>query len=81
MQFFLHWPKITIPKQYKKVKTVFSFINAVWIVSGILYIYFNVNQINQLYLSNNEASHHHNVNNTRREKLNPYFTQSNTRIY
>ena len=81
MQFFLHRPKITIPKQYKKVKRVFSYINAVYIVSGIMYIYFNVNQMNQLYLSNNEASHHHNLNNTRREKLNLCFTQSNTRIY
>ena len=45
-----------------------------------IYIYFNVNQIGQLFLSNNEASHHHiYVNNTHREKLR--FTQSNTRIY
>ena len=48
-----------------------------WIVSGILYVFFNVNQF---YLSNSEASHHHiYVNNTHREKL--CFTQSNTRIY
>ena len=43
-------------------------------------VYFNVNQINQLYLSNSEASDHHiYVNNIDKEKL--CFTQSNTRIY
>ena len=30
--------------------------NAGWIVSGILHIFFYVNQTDQLYLSNNEAS-------------------------
>ena len=63
-----------------KRKKVFSLINADWIVSRILYIFFNVNQINQLYLSNNEASCHHiYVNDTHREKL--CFTQSSTGIY
>ena len=34
------------------------------------YVYFNINQINQLYLSNSEASHHHiYVNNIDKEKL------------
>ena len=43
-------------------------------------VYFNVNQINQLYLSNSDASDHHiYVNNIDKEKL--CFTQSNTRIY
>ena len=80
MQFYLPRPKIMIPKQYKKVKRVFSKINAFWIVSGILYICFNINQINQLYLPNNEASPQNiYVNNTHREKM--CFTQSNTRIY
>ena len=42
--------------------------------------FFNMNQINQLLLSNNEASHHHvYVNDTHRENL--CFTQSITRIY
>ena len=55
-------------------------MNAGWIDSRILCIFFNVNQIIQLYLSNNEASHHHiYVNDTQREK--PCFTQSITRIY
>ena len=64
----------------QKGKKVFSLINAGWIVSRILYIFFYVNQINQLYLSNNEASCHHiYVNDTHREKL--CFTQSSTRIY
>ena len=44
-------------------------------LSAILYIFLNVNQINQLYLSNNEASHHHiYVNDTHTENsvlLNP----------
>ena len=42
-----------------------------WIVSGILYVFFNVNQF---YLSNSEASHHHiYVNNTHKNcvLLNP----------
>ena len=43
-------------------------------------IFLNVFQINQLYLSNNEASCHHiYVNDTHREKL--CFTQSSTGIY
>ena len=43
-------------------------------------ICFNINQINQLYLSNTEGSHHHiYANDTHREKL--CFTQSNTRIW
>ena len=41
----------------KKEKN-FSLINAGWVFSKIFYILFNVNQINQLYLSNNEASCH-----------------------
>ena len=41
---------------YKKGQRGFYLINAGWIVSGILCICFYVNQINQLYLSNNEAS-------------------------
>ena len=37
-----------------------------------MHIFFNVNQINQFYYSNNEASHHHiYVNDTHMEKLNP----------
>ena len=44
--------------------------------------FFIVNQINQLYLSNNEASHDHiYVNNTHREKLCFTLTQSSTIIY
>ena len=80
MQFLLTRPKVTIPKQYKKVKSFF--LNKCYLdcQQNIVYIYFNVNQIGQLFLSNNEASHHHiYVNNTHREKLR--FTQSNTRIY
>ena len=69
MQFFLPSQKIKIPKHIKKEKS-FSLINAGWVVSKIFYILFNVNQINQLYLSNNEASSHYiYVNNTHREKL------------
>ena len=69
MQFFLPSQKIMIPKQYEKRKRVFSLINAGWIVSRILYICFNINQVNQLYLSNNEASRHHiYVTDTHREK-------------
>ena len=75
MQFFLPRPKIMIPKQYKKVKRVFSKINAFWIVSGILYIYFNINQINQLYLPNNEASHQNiDVNNTYSQGKNVFYS-------
>ena len=44
-------------------------------LSGEYCIFFIVNQINQCYLSNNEASRHHiYVNNTHREK--PCVTQS-----
>ena len=76
MQIFLPSQKITIPKQYKKDKIVFSLINVGWIVTGILYIR---NQINQLYLSNNEVSRHHiYVSDTHAEKL--CFTKSSTRI-
>ena len=54
----------------KKEKIFFSLINAGWVISGILYIFFNINQINLLYLSNNEASCGHiYVNDTHREKL------------
>ena len=48
--------KITTPKHNIKKKKVFSIKNAGWIVSGILHIFFYVNQTDQLYLSNNEAS-------------------------
>ena len=41
---------------YKKGKIFFSLINAGWIASEILHVFSNINQINQLYLSNNEAS-------------------------
>ena len=34
------------------------FNNAGWIMSEILYIFFNINRINQLYFSNNKASRH-----------------------
>ena len=66
MQFFLPSHNITIPKQYKKRKIVFSLK-----LSGEYCVYFFiVNQINQWYLSNNEASRHHiYVNNTHRKKL------------
>ena len=30
-----------------------ALINAGWVATGILYMFFNVNQINELYLSNN----------------------------
>ena len=78
MVFFLSSQKITIPKHIKKEK-VFSLINAGWIVKGILYIFLNINRINQLYLSNNEVSCYIYVKNIYREKL--CFTQSNRRIY
>ena len=58
MQFFLPSQKITIPEHNIKKEKV-SLVNASWVVSRILYILFNVNQIKQLYLSNNEASCHH----------------------
>ena len=51
MQFFLPIQKNYDTKTYKKGKR--------WIVTGILYIFFNVNQINQLCLCKNEAPHHH----------------------
>ena len=39
--------------------TVFILLNnAGWIISEILYIFLNINRINQLYFSNNEASRH-----------------------
>ena len=68
------WPENHDTKTwYKKGKNNFSLINAGWIVTRILHIFFNVNQINQLHLSNNIY-----VNDTHREEL--CFTQSNTRI-
>ena len=64
----LFYRTLTAEGRGSKRKKVFSLINAGWIVSRILYIFFNVNQINQLYLSNNEASCHHiYVNDTHRE--------------
>ena len=58
MQFFLPSQKITIPEHNIKKEKV-SLVNASWVVSRILCILFNVNQIKQFYLSNNEASCHH----------------------
>ena len=76
----LFYRTLTAEGRGSKRKKVFSLINAGWIVSRILYIFFNINQINQLYLSNNEACCHHiYVNDTHGEKL--CFTQSSTRIY
>ena len=49
-------------------------------LSAIYSIFFNINQINQLYLSNNEASHHNiYFMDIHMEKL--CFTKSHTRIY
>ena len=50
MQFFLPSQKIVIPKHNTKKERVFFLINAGWIVSGILYIFFNIIQGSQLYL-------------------------------
>ena len=51
MQFFLPSQKIWLTKHEKR-KRVFSLVNAGWIVSRILDIFFNVNQINQfIYLT------------------------------
>ena len=52
MWFFLSSQKITISKQCKQRKKVFSLKNAGWIVSEILDKLFNVDQINQWYFSN-----------------------------
>ena len=70
MQLFPPNLKITIAKHNIKKERVLSLVNAGWIVSRMLYIFFNVSQINQLYLSNTEASPHYiYANDTHSEKL------------
>ena len=60
MQFFLPSQKMMIPKHNIKKDNSF-FFNKCWLdcQRNNLYIFFNKNQVNQLYLSNNKASCHH----------------------
>ena len=80
-QFFLPSQKTMILKHnVKQEKKFFLLKNAGWIASKILHIFFNENQINQWYLSNNEDSCHYiYFNNNHREKL--CFTKFSTIIY
>ena len=72
MKFFLPSQKIMIPKHNVRKGKVFS---SNW-QPNIVYI-FNVNQINQWYLSNNDTSRHICFNNTHRKKLFFLFQYNN----